>query len=217
MVLDHTKALITLGLYRQYQNKMIAYGDGERLVRSYKHLMLWCKGFSLSNYSTGLLETQYQAQSLPPAQYTSLVWNRFVNNHGRADSNVPIDLDVEHKNLTLKQSLKTYRGEYTQQALDKTTQAGNIRDVICKKLAKDTGHYTTYRKKTPDTSDIVLLYKTLSTNRLYHNIPGRVFKHINIPRNVLAVDRCKAESWAQQYIRTWNSKHNYRHLRGELN
>ena len=43
--------------------------------------------------------------------------------------------------------MKKYRGEYRlyiYQALDKATQGGNIRDVIFKKLSKDT-----YRKKTP--------------------------------------------------------------------
>ena len=141
LVLCHTRALLTVGLYRLYHNKMIKYGDAEKTVQSCKHFMLRYKNLGLWHYSKRLLETQYQAAALPAPQKTSLIWNCYVNNWGRADSCVPKNLDLEHKNYTLKQELKSYQGDYTQKSLDKISKASNIRCEIWDNFARATGHY----------------------------------------------------------------------------
>lgn len=97
LVLTHTKVLLTIGLYRLFHNKMIRYGDGGQVVRSYKHLMVWCKLAGLNNYSTGLLDLQYQVHALPTHLRSSVIWNRYVNHRGKPDTNLPVDLDLEHE------------------------------------------------------------------------------------------------------------------------
>ena len=194
---------------------MIKYGDGEKTVQSYKHLMLWCKNLGLGHYSKGLLETQYQAVELPAPQRTSLIWNRYVNNWGRADSRVPKDLDLEHKNFTLKQELKSYRGDYTQKSLDKISKAGNIRREICDNFAKATGHYVSKSVKEMSTADIKILVNALRSESLYENIPGRTYRFVHVPRNLLQCDKAAVMQWADIETKYRQTKHYYRYLNAE--
>ena len=61
------------------------------------------------NYGCGLLETIMCTQLLPEKLAERMVWNRFANNRGKADSNLSLDLHLEHENRALKSELSAYR------------------------------------------------------------------------------------------------------------
>lgn len=103
LVSEHTSILLTLGLMKMTHDRAIQLGNGGLLMTLYKWMMLWFDRNDMSNYSTGLLELQYQLKVLPDYLTHAIVWNRFVNTKGKADSNIPMG----KKNLQLSSMLTT--------------------------------------------------------------------------------------------------------------
>ena len=79
----------------------IKEGDGLRLMRHYKNIMLYCKADDphSTKYS---LESLYQfflvCCLLSPRGSERFIWNRFVKNHGKKGTNIPLDEAREHSN-----------------------------------------------------------------------------------------------------------------------
>jgi len=69
---------------------------------------LSCKAVDNKNYALGLSETLMQLKVLPEKLAYSLVWNRFCKTRGKANSNMPIHLFMEHENKCFKQQLATH-------------------------------------------------------------------------------------------------------------
>lgn len=72
-------------------------------------MSIMTKAHGQVNYGCGLLETIIQTLALPQDLAESLLWNRFANNRGAQDSNIPLDLHLEHENRGLKDDLTAYR------------------------------------------------------------------------------------------------------------
>ena len=76
---------------------MEKHGDGERIIRLYKFLLLYFRLEHRTKYSYYTLYTLCQVhQLLPPKLAHELVWNRTNNSRGLVDSNVENDSTVEH-------------------------------------------------------------------------------------------------------------------------
>ena len=89
-------------------------------------MFIICKAVRNNNYALGLSETLVQLKVLPQKLAHSLKWNRFANTAGKFNSNIPIDLLMEHENKYFKQQLATYRGEYTQATVDRISKSQTI-------------------------------------------------------------------------------------------
>jgi len=79
----------------------VGEGDGMRIMRQYKYIMLYCKADG-SHSTKYALECRYQFflvfSLLSPRDSERFIWNRSVNNACRKGTNIPLDLDVEHSN-----------------------------------------------------------------------------------------------------------------------
>ena len=86
----------------------VAEGDGERIIRQYKYLMLLCKADD-PHSTKYALESLYQLLlvngSLIENEAEVFTWNRSVNNHGGIGMNIPFDLEVDHSNNYIKQGI----------------------------------------------------------------------------------------------------------------
>ena len=90
MVRQHTDVLMTLGLVKATHDRAIREANRDLLMILYKYMLIWFKTNEMSNYSTGLLELQFQMRVLPAYLAHAVKWNRFVNTRGKADSNIPM-------------------------------------------------------------------------------------------------------------------------------
>ena len=84
----------------------IQEGDGERIIRCWKFLLLHFKadGKGSTKYALEGLYLILQVHALlSPRQAYRLIWNRTV--HGK-DANIPLDLDLEHDNRMAKEAIK---------------------------------------------------------------------------------------------------------------
>ena len=69
----------------------IAEGDGDRIIRCWKFLLLhfFVDGSKSTKYALEALYLQFQQQALlSPRQAYCQKWNRSVNNHGKTGKNV---------------------------------------------------------------------------------------------------------------------------------
>lgn len=123
LVFSYTKKVMTLFLLREEHNDSLHMGDGDRIMRVNKYLMLLCKASNCPKYAYGMLEAQAQVNILlPPRLAFNVTWNRVVNNQGRVDTNLPVDLDLEHDNGYFKDEVKTYRGDFTEKTLKRVSR-----------------------------------------------------------------------------------------------
>lgn len=104
----------------------ISEGDGMRIMRQYKYIMLYCKADE-SHSTKYALECLYQFflvyAVLSPRDSERFIWNRLVSNTCQKGSNIPLDLDVEHSNNFIKQGIKNLGPNVTEHAISRISRA----------------------------------------------------------------------------------------------
>lgn len=193
----------------------IKRGDGERLMLCYRFMYLYCKESGCCpKYAYGLLETVAQAHCLLSERNAhSLIWNRFVNNKGREDTNMPVDLDVEHLNRPLKTDVHTYRGTLTDRTMQRISRGVEESERITKNFDKQTkvkhgkGAHTTPKFA----NDIAVLLSLLHEKKVYDHQPGRQHQHIGcISASPLATMDVKSlHVWMRKSLSEFGRKHYY--------
>ena len=96
------------------------HGDGQRIVRLLKFMMLFFKHDGKHKYAFHILHHLIQIKCvLPPKFAHDLIWNRFVNNCGKIDSNVEMDREMEHYNRAFKLDCKSFMGKVSEQSINR--------------------------------------------------------------------------------------------------
>ena len=94
---------VSLGLFHEEFHDSIREGDGERVLRCWKFLLLLFKATQHKNYSLEALRLLLQFEFLlPQRQAQQLLHSRFVNTRGLLGHNVSCDLHMEHLNRLCK-------------------------------------------------------------------------------------------------------------------
>ena len=117
----------------------IGEGDGMRIMRQYKYIMLYCKA-DQTHSTKYALECLYQFflvyALLSPRESERFMWNRSVNNACQKGSNIPLDLDVEHSNNFIKQGIKNLGPNVTEKAISRFSRAETATTTILDNLDK---------------------------------------------------------------------------------
>ena len=111
-------SLLDQGLFYMNFIDAIAEGDGNRIIRSWKFLMLHFyaeKKYKYAIEAQYLLLQHYCLLSRREAYHQR--WNRSVNNKGGAGNNVSLDLDLEHDNHYLKEAIRKLGPNATQSSV----------------------------------------------------------------------------------------------------
>ena len=171
-----------------------------------------------TNYSNGLAETLIQIQLLPEKLSESLVWNRFCNTRGKLNSNIAIDLYMEHENKYFKEQLKTYRGEYTQAPIDRISKSQSALNVILR------NHDTSLSTRKPashgtdpvSSEDIRKLVKVYGPANLFTTVDGRQHSAdlVMTRRNIMtSLSSGETEKWLWNKIHDMKGAHYYKQFR----
>ena len=172
--------LLDQGLFYMNLIDAIAEGDGDRIIRSWKFLMLHF--FAEKRYKYAI-EAQYlllqQLCILSQKQAYRQKWNRSTNNKGGAGNNVPLDLDLEHDNNYLKASLKKLGPNLTQSAVSRCGKMlkfarNKIEDISreCGVMKRSGKHFIQSTKK-----DMAKLVHHLIEKDALIEHPGRRYKY----------------------------------------
>ena len=186
-MLEYSCAVLNDGLFFLELRDAIHEGDGERLERCWKVMLLHFTYYGeRSKYA---LEAIHLLAALngcaSPCLREELFWCRFVNSQGGAGkNNIPSDLFMEHLNRTLKDYLKglgsnisdstiLQTGKSLRGLMDITAYFDELCDIPPTSL-----HHT---KHSASKDEQLILKELTSESRVFDYIPGRChrsFKNI---------------------------------------
>ena len=107
---NYSKALLTFNLMLRNINDSIREGDGGRLIECYKFALLYFRCYGHTKYAYTVIKLFYKIKFQPETAF-KLIWNRFINTHGKRSRNVSRDLHLEHLNNFLKELLRSLRSD----------------------------------------------------------------------------------------------------------
>jgi hypothetical protein len=211
-VKNYTHQLLVMLLLRFNHNDAIKLGDGPRLIRIYKYFCLYFKVSRCPKYAFAMLQLQAQVNCLlSPRLAHSLIWNRFVNHHGKVDTNHPMDLEIEHDNKSFKTDCKSFRGEITEKTTKRVGRSTRPSDDILHnfdnttQVKKPSGKHTMMSVD----EDVHALVEHLLPANVFSNIPGRAHSAFeSMPNNLLdCIDCEKLKKWIGQSLKKFSKKH----------
>ena len=120
----HSTQLLSLGLFYLNFRDAIKEGDGERVLRSWKHMLPIFICTVRKNYAKeALLLLSWYAFSFPPRMAQQLLYSRFVNTRGIPGYNIPADLHNEHLNRICKEAVKALGSNKTVEGITRAGKA----------------------------------------------------------------------------------------------
>ena len=205
-VYNYNCALVSEGLLFMNFLDAIAEGDGERILRQYRYLMLLFKS-DAPHSNKYALECLYQLLLvkgvLSKRDSHRFIWNRSVNNKGGLGMNIPLDLAVEHSNNFLKQAINHLGVNLTENAVTRISKAeaptrgvmDNI-DRDLKRIRRSGKH-----KKKSSVTDMDVLVRKLTEEDVFRRMPGRSYKHFkNFERSPISwLNMSKIYAWINKH------------------
>lgn len=212
---NYTHQLLIMLLLRLDHNDAIKHGNGGRVIRLYKYFCLYFKVSNCLKYSFAMLQLQAQVSALlSPRLAHSLTWNRFVNHQGKADSNHPMDLEIEHDNKLFKTDCQSYQGEITEKSIQRVGRSTMPSDEILRNFDKSSEVKRLSGKHTMMSTqeDVLALVEHLIPAQVYSNIAGRAHSAFEeMPNSLLdAIDCDKLKTWISQSLKKFSKKHYYK-------
>lgn len=179
-------------------------GDGPRIIRCWKFMLLYWKHAGHTKYAYEVIEliSSIKAACSPRIAH-ELVWCRVVNTRGGAGNKIPADLFLEHLNRTLKDFVKSTGANVNTDTVVKaskslkfllnvTTHFDSISDIKPVSI-----HHT---KASTKMDRDKILKQLASETRVFDYIPGRchqTFKNIH-PQISSHVDAKALIAWIKQ-------------------
>lgn len=176
---------LSIGLFIRYFDDAVKEGEGQRIVRCWKFLMLIFKAHGHPKYALAAFQIQANILAiLSPREAHQLIWNRTVNNKGGRGKNISLDLKLEQINNFTKELLKNLGPSITEKAANRSSKAVKNVDKIIQSLdeslsiARPTGHHK-MQKRDKDFAIIVsqlhekaqVFRYDLSPERQYQEFP----------------------------------------------
>ena len=191
-------------------------GDGERVCRLYKHLLLYFKLDGRTKYSFQTLQLLSQLNFLlPPGLAHELKWNRFVNTKGHPDSNIELDRELEHRNKYVKEEIKSFRGKITDKAISRCSQSYTPMEELMRQFDKQSGHKKQSGKHTKScwAKDVQDLCQQYVKEKIFVKENGRGFKNFpGISENYLNnLEMSKVFDWAGSRLKLFKNMNIYKH------
>ena len=111
-IYNYHNARLQSGLLVLNMMDAVREGDGDRLVRCFKMVLLFNYRFNHTKYAFVILLFFAKIYSLLSEREAHLlIHNRFLNKKGKKGGNVALDLHMEHLNLDVKKLLHAMGGQ----------------------------------------------------------------------------------------------------------
>ena len=203
----YARELLTLGLIYNEFSDGIREGDGERVIRVWKFLMLIFKASQRKNYSCEAFALLAQLRFiLSPRLSQQLTWSQFINTQGGKGHNIPCDLYMEHLNRVLKDGIRGLGANKTEKAI---TRLGKCIDTVDKILTNydeslQVRHGSGFHTAPSLDKDINLIMSELSERvKPFSYTKGRSHKSIKVTKPILkSLDSAKFHAWMTE---KWNN------------
>ena len=140
------------------------HGDGERLIRLYKFLILQFRAVRKDNYALYSLRLIMLIKALlTPKLSHQLTWNRFVNRNGKVDSNNECDKELEMLNKDTKGLVRGFHGKISEASIHRVSRSTQSMVEILDKADKEAGTKSQSGKhaRVGATEDVLCLVEVL--------------------------------------------------------
>ena len=203
-VFSYASAVLNDGLLLLEFKDAIREGDGPRILRCWKVLLMYFHFARHKNYQLEAFQLLAEINAAASPRIASqLTWSRCVNVKGGKGKNIPLDLHMEHLNRTIKDYVATLGANVAEQSI---LQCGrSLKGLIetCSNLDEQLGisPFSTSHNKANTSNDEKAIIKELTeTSRVFNYVPGRNHKSFKSIRPSIAehIDMTKLLQWIQK-------------------
>lgn len=211
-IYNYACARLGLGLLLHNFDDAVKEGDGDRIIRCWKFLLLIFKSYNHNKYALAALQLLANIKAmLTPRKAHSLIWNRTVNNKGRKGKNISLDLRMEHivhlhkemlanlgVNLNEKCALRCSKAMKPVEDLLQTIDD----ELLCK---RPSGRHTVTRSQ----KDFELIVNELhNKGNVFSVQPLREYQHFPRFKKTLVNDLNykSLNNWINQHKRKWSNQ-----------
>ena len=184
-VYNYSKELLTLCMFHAEYVDAIREGDGYRILRLWKFLLILFKTTQRKNYAIEALNFLAQYNILTtPRQREQLLWSRFVNTLGRPGTNIAADLHMEHLNRTVKSAIGKEMSNLTPKVIERVGKCAGPLTNICGQFDKISSLVTPSGRhnKASHQDDLERIVAIIMKAKVLDHIPNRghhCFKSLN--------------------------------------
>ena len=182
---NYQSSFLEIGLLVKNFYDAISEGDGLRVLRCWKFMLLYLKedGASSRKYALEALYLQCQVNPLLTHRAAHrLVWNRFLKTKYGTGGNIPLDLALEHFNKLVKALIRNLGSKgLHKNAIDRHCKAL----AINKQLLDNFDEMCSIRKRSGNhaqkscRNDLIKVFKGLIDNDAFIFTNGRTYKHFS--------------------------------------
>ena len=166
-VYNYSTDLLTFCLLWHGFHDATREGDGDRLLRYWKFLMVIFQQEGHYNYAKEGLTLTIQSQVLPERKVAELKWSRTVNVSGRSGHNIACDLHMEHLNRRLKKAMANVGSNKLLKPFKRVAKSLGVVNSVCQKFASESN---------------------LSVNKAHHSYPSFSKDFESIMKDLRAAD-----------------------------
>lgn len=215
-ILEYAKEALTMGLIFLEFKDAVREGDGDRVMRCWKFLMLFFRASGHTNYTLEALNLlSHYHYLLPPRYAEQMKWNRFVNTQGKRGANISADLHMEHMNRICKEAINHLGANKTPKAVTRIGKVVGIVSSTLEHFDKVSGvdHGSGRHTRHSDTKDLNLVIGELQKSKVFACSKGR--KHNKFPQiqcNMFhSINRSKFNSWMDTNFKKLRLASNFNH------
>ena len=136
--------VLSLGLLWHGFHDTTKEGDGERVLRYWKFMLVLFKSTNHHNYAKEAINLLLQYNYMyifSEREKAQLMWSRFVNTTGYPGANIPCDLFMEHLNRRLKTVIHSMGANVNPTSIQKAGKAIASVQHVCQQFELQTSSY----------------------------------------------------------------------------
>ena len=205
---SYSSKVLGMGLLAWGMEDAIREGDGGRMIRLWKFLLVLFKQAGKNKYALEAMHLLSDVKiALNEKQAHELTWNRTCNPRGRVDGNKPLDLHLEHMNRTFKDDISSFSPRLTESSVQKTAHASPVVEACIAQVDKqlniiqDSGYHVV----PSDSMDRQTIYQQLMATKACKHIPGRQYAHFKGISSHLYSEIRQDERW-QRFTKWMDNK-----------
>lgn len=178
---NYQKALLDYGMLILNFWDAISEGDGDRVFRCWKFFLMYLKHQgSSTKYSLEALYLMFQVYALlSPLSAHELIWNRFIKNKAGPGGNIPMDLQLEFYNKSVKQALKNLGPNASKKSMDRICHSIGFTNSLMRNFDDNLNVFKRSGKhvKKSIKGDLGKIVKELVDNDALEYTPGRRYRY----------------------------------------
>lgn len=175
-VFMYAAELLSLGMIWYGFHDSIREGDGERVLRYWKLLLVIFKSSNNHNYAKEAVNILFQYYyTFSDRQKAQLLWSRCINTRGTQGSNIPSDLFMEHLNRRLKNVIHSMGPNVSLKAIVKAGKAIGPGNHVCQMFEKETAtkFHSNHHSVPPLGKDFRTVLGVLKEENIFQPVPNR--------------------------------------------